>query len=465
MRRILVACLAGLAPSIALAQEPGAVVIGRFSAFNFFTAIVAGFVLAIAFQLLLTVLSAATGLSVAGPLDEEKGKEGGKERSAGKAARRVTSAFGIWTLVTTSVALFFASWLAVELSLTVSTLVGIVLGLVTWGLFYLAIMTLEVSAVSSLVGSLGRTALAGLRSAYSSTTALFAPSPGGGRRASDVAEKVTEVVRERLVGEAQDRQLGERIRELVGNVGKAVPPDPETVRVRLRERLDAEEIAALSMDDGPLWDRERVVQEVATRPQIGPELARRRVEATEEAVRRLRDEAITREPEARMEGQDPKAPPPRVGPVSRVVRERAVAKVQSVAAEPGLSSVSMDDVRDRVVALFHDPSSSFDDIAHRAKTMDRAWLKEQVAMRTDLTEEDVDRLINRMEEGRDQVMRRAEEARAEVQRRLDEARDYALHRAEEARKVTSTAAWWSFATALASGAAAALGGLVAVLVG
>jgi hypothetical protein len=68
------------------------------------------------------------------------------------AVRKISTGFGLWALITTCIALFFASWLAVEISGAFTALAGVVLGLAIWGLFYIAMTALQVSAFSSLVG-------------------------------------------------------------------------------------------------------------------------------------------------------------------------------------------------------------------------------------------------------------------------------------------------------------------------
>ena len=111
-----------------------------------------------------------------GPLDE--GDRSGNDRdrgSLGEQARTVTTAFGLWSIITTCLSLFFACWLAIELSRSFSEVLGAILGLVIWALFYLTLLSVEATAVSSLVGGLTRMALGGLQSLYQSTAALLAP--------------------------------------------------------------------------------------------------------------------------------------------------------------------------------------------------------------------------------------------------------------------------------------------------
>ena len=141
-------------------------------------AVLAGVVLAIAFQMILTNLSVAAGISLIGPFDEDdKGKSRrGTAPSAEEVfeeVREVTGAFGLWAVITTSLAMLFACWLAVSLSLTDSVLIGATLGLVVWGLFYIVLTTIEATAISSAVGALFRLAMSGFRTVASATSSLF----------------------------------------------------------------------------------------------------------------------------------------------------------------------------------------------------------------------------------------------------------------------------------------------------
>ena len=77
--------------------------------------------------------------------------------------KKISSAFGIWTLLTVTVSLFFASFLAVKLSLVGANFVGVTLGLVIWAAFFTSILYLETKMVSSLVGSLFNAVMTGFR--------------------------------------------------------------------------------------------------------------------------------------------------------------------------------------------------------------------------------------------------------------------------------------------------------------
>jgi hypothetical protein len=211
------------------------------TASNFFVAIIAGIALTGAFALVLTNLSIALGMNVAGASMERRSAYGrsdiktdgsraeayddsehdpryhGDKKSSGGPdprdtdvhgkARMVTAGFGIWTLITTSVALFFASWLSVLVSGTFSILFGAVMGLVIWGLFYLIMVSLESSALFSLVGSLARTGRTAMQSASSAASGALSSQEKPGEASKGAAQKAGSQIKQK--GEEMVHRLRE----------------------------------------------------------------------------------------------------------------------------------------------------------------------------------------------------------------------------------------------------------------
>jgi uncharacterized membrane protein YjjB (DUF3815 family) len=116
---------------------------------RFFIALISGLILAFAFQLVLTNLSIAAGISYLGHPSESHEVE-----TFGGTIRKVGTRLGIWTLVTVTVALFIACFLAVKLSLLIlDPILGAILGLVIWGAYFLLLMWVSTTTVGSLIGS------------------------------------------------------------------------------------------------------------------------------------------------------------------------------------------------------------------------------------------------------------------------------------------------------------------------
>ncbi|MGL5807704.1 MAG: MFS transporter, partial [Xenococcaceae cyanobacterium] len=134
-----------------------------FSGPKFAIALVAGLVMAFAFQLLLTNLSVAVGIPILASDSDIVDDDDDDDETIGSKIRRTESKIGLWALLTSSIALFAACFLAVKLSLIESALLGTIIGIVIWSTFFTVLMWLGSSAVGSLIGSLVSTATSGLQ--------------------------------------------------------------------------------------------------------------------------------------------------------------------------------------------------------------------------------------------------------------------------------------------------------------
>lgn len=160
---------------------------------NFFIAVIAGVLLALGFQLLLTAFSVAGGITAVGNIRKKGHNDSSKDRQKAhhdndddnddgmNVAQKVSTGLGVWTLVTTSIALFFASLLAVKLGFIGANFIGATLGLVIWAAFFMVVTYLEINMITSLVGGLAST----VKSSLSSAGSVFSKSDSG--VAKDVA--------------------------------------------------------------------------------------------------------------------------------------------------------------------------------------------------------------------------------------------------------------------------------------
>jgi hypothetical protein len=525
---------------------------------NFWLAIVVGVILAVSFELILTHLSVAAGISSVGPFDrrereEPRGQEPHARGGIMNKLRKGSSLFGIWTLVTATISLFFASWLAIELANTGDAFRGLVLGLSIWALFYIAMTVLEVSALTSLVGSLTQTAIAGLRSAYKATTSVFGKSQE--ERVVDTAERVTAAVRTELFGDVDTKDLRKQIERYVQQLK---PASADDIKEAIRGMLDDVEIRALvEHEEGPFADVEVLTASLETEGGMTRERARTMATNVKDAVSKIRQEyrsdkdaaskladasmrvAGRSEEEAKaarekieaylrstnkeelnpegikrdlekllhspkegfaalrerlshfdrttlrailaqrkdMSEQEADKTVDRVMSVIDRVRGRAAETVEgaegAVAQRRGVESKIRDylnsmgrpelryeGLKHDMQVLFHDPKAGADLLIRRLKAMDRDTLKAIVASRKDMSPEDAEHVVSQMEHARDETIAKYEQMKTEVQHRIEDARDKAMHEAEEARQVARTAAWWTFGSALASAAAAIVGGVL-----
>ncbi len=140
---------------------------------RFFVALISGVILAFAFQLVLTNLSVAAGISYLGRPSDSDGVVG-EVGSFGGTIRKIGTALGLWTLVTVTIALLIACFLAVKLSLLVlDPRLGAILGLVIWGAYFLLLVWVSSTTVGSLVGSVVNSATSGFQAIMGTATAAL----------------------------------------------------------------------------------------------------------------------------------------------------------------------------------------------------------------------------------------------------------------------------------------------------
>jgi hypothetical protein len=165
-----------------------------FSGPKFLVAMISGVVMAFAFQLLLTNLSVAVGISAIGTGSHSDDDD---SESIPGSIRKVEAKVGLWALLTSSIAIFSACFLAVKLSLIQSPLLGIIVGVVIWSTYFSLLMWLGSSAVGSLIGSLVSTANSGIQGLMGTATAALGANAAQKQMVS-TAEEITAAVRREL---------------------------------------------------------------------------------------------------------------------------------------------------------------------------------------------------------------------------------------------------------------------------
>lgn len=163
-----------------------------FSGPQFLVALISGLMMTFGFQLLLTNFSVAF---ISFPRRESDTDE--DSESLGSAIRSIETKVGVWVLVTVSIALFAACFLAVKLSLVASASLGAIIGIVIWSTYFSLLVWLGSTAVGSLMGSVISTATSGLQSIFGTTTAAIGANIAKGQMIS-TAEDISAVVRREL---------------------------------------------------------------------------------------------------------------------------------------------------------------------------------------------------------------------------------------------------------------------------
>lgn len=148
--------------------------------------------MAVAFEFLLTNLSVATIVSPGSLSTMDDDSDG-----LLSTVRGIETKIGLIALVTMTISLASACFLAVKLSLTTSVFVGAIVGVTIWSAYFAIVFLLGANAVGSLIGSIVSTATSGLQAVMSTATTAIGANVSKDRVVS-TAEEITAAVRREL---------------------------------------------------------------------------------------------------------------------------------------------------------------------------------------------------------------------------------------------------------------------------
>ncbi|NJM73564.1 MAG: MFS transporter [Scytonema sp. RU_4_4] len=235
---------------------------------HFFFALISGVILAFALQLVLTNLSVAAGISYLGrPSDSNGGHQ--EVESLGGTIRKIGTAVGLWTLITVTIALAIACFLAIKLSLFGgwSLVQGAILGLVIWGAYFLLLVWVSSTTVGSLVGSLVNTATSGLQAILGTATAALG-AKAVNQQVVATAEAAAAAVRRELGSAVDPATLRDKVEDYLEMVR---PPELDISKIRGEfERLlnDPQLKAIAGSPDLSNIDRQKFVELISSRTDL-----------------------------------------------------------------------------------------------------------------------------------------------------------------------------------------------------
>jgi len=183
--------------------------------------------------------------------------------------RKISTAFGLWTLITVTLALFFACLLAVKLSLYNSSLLGAITGLVIWGTYFSLLLWVSSTTVGSLIGSVVKSATSSFQTLMGSATAAL-----GARAASnqiiETAEATVAAVRRELMSGVDPSDFKETLRDYLSGI-RSPELNADEVSQEFERMLRESDVLASANDDViNQVDRDTFRRLVSSRTDLSP---------------------------------------------------------------------------------------------------------------------------------------------------------------------------------------------------
>ncbi len=247
-----------------------------FSAPQFLVALIAGVLMAFAFQLLLTNFSVAFGISALGGSSNSDESE-----SLGSTIRKIETAVGLWTLITVSIALFIACFLAVKLSLVSSAVLGAITAIVIWSTYFSLLVWVGSTTVGSLIGSVVSTATSGFQGLMGTAATAMGASAASSQVVS-TAEAVTAAVRRELTSGIDPNSIRDTLQSSLSNL-QLPKLDVEEIRSQFEKILSSSDLQSLAGNEGLNVDRQTLVDLVSSRTDFSKQDINRVVDQLESA--------------------------------------------------------------------------------------------------------------------------------------------------------------------------------------
>ena len=257
-------------PDIEAAQDASFV----FNGPQFFAALIAGVVLAFAFQLLLTNLGVAAGISMLGGSSSSSQQYDEDKSGLGHTIKKVGTAVGLGTLISVTIALFAACILAVKLGLFISPLSGAIVGLVIWATFFSLMMWFSSTAIGSLLGSVASTATSGMQAILGTATAAFGANAAS-KQVINTAEAAAAAVKRELGMAIDSVSMRENVEDFLRSV-KPPELDLDTIARDFEQLLDDENLQEIVNSDSiKNVDRQTFIDLISDRSNLSKRDAQR----------------------------------------------------------------------------------------------------------------------------------------------------------------------------------------------
>ncbi len=381
---------------------------------QFFVSLVAGVLLAIGFQVMLTALSVAAGISAVGDVEkqaydtknsqDDKKDHKSKDHDSTPLGVKISSGVGVWTMITASIALFFAALLAVKLSLVGNVIIGVTLGLVIWAAFFTAMAYLEIKSVSSLLGGLISTAISGIKSSASAVQNLFQGSPYS--KIEDIAQKTIHSVREEMEDAIHVNDIEKKIDEYIDRVEQS-GPDYEKIKkdfinilkdVRIEEKTDTGE-------DG--LTTEVFIKMASEQSNLSKKDVKKLSSVFEQAKQAVKEGNTNEDKAKKLATQFTSA--------SEEDIDEYVSKIEEYLRNTGKEEISPETIRNDIERITQDPKHAGSILSERVKSMDRSTFVALLEQNKNVSHDQAEKVAGYVEQAMDFVSTKVASAKSKTQ--------------------------------------------------
>lgn len=372
----------------------------------FFISVIAGILLAFAFQFLLTNLAVATGITAVGNVEDKFNRsrysssqydtEEETESDDTPTGLKISSGFGLYLVLTMSISLFFASLIAVKLTLIPNNTIGFTVGLVIWAGYLLLAIYAESKMLSSLAGSLFSSVKDVLSAGSSAVGTMFSSSETS--RMKDTAQETVKAIHDEI---RQEYDISGIQRKLDEYINKLEPKkiNIDDLKEDLAQLIHDIEIKEEYDTKDPDTIR-RMFLEVASKQSSISEKDKEKLKDVFDQAKEIKQSEGSKTDKA-MSAVDHLAP----GDAEEGKKYRE--KVEQYLRETDKEELNPENLKEDLDKIFNDPQATPQILEERVNKFDRSTLKSLISNLEGISDEKTEEYISKMEKALKMVKTKA----------------------------------------------------------
>ncbi|MBO7924142.1 hypothetical protein J5X92_18205 [Alteromonas sp. K632G] len=333
---------------------------------HFFVSVIAGVVIAVGIQFLLSNLAIASGISAIGDVQDTSDSSSASDSSYStkKAGQKLSAALGIFTIVTMSISLFIATYLAIELSLVSTVLNGAILGVVVWALFFITAVVVDIKLTTAVCGNLLSFLRKGIAGASDTVISGFAKSEQA--KAQSFAKETVKAIHEEVRSEFNTSDFDKKVKQYIDRATQSQfsAKDLRKEMEKLINEIEVEE--KLEMNDSNTL-RKLILDIASNRPSLDED-QKKKVASTYDDIKGAISNNSSNQDRA-TDAFD------KLSPGDEEKGRQYRAKFSSYLDESDQEEITPEKLQEDMNAIFDNPKNAQRIISNRASKLDRNTLK------------------------------------------------------------------------------------------
>ncbi|NMH60574.1 hypothetical protein [Alteromonas ponticola] len=354
---------------------------------HFFISLIAGVMIAVGIQFLLSNLAIALGITAIGDVRDYENQSSSSSKSnssdsSKSLGRKVTTGLGLFTTITMSISLFIAVWLATDLSLVSSALNGAILGLVIWAFFFLLALMVDVKLTTAICGNLVSLIQKGLTGTSSAVASVFSTSDES--KAKSFAQETVRAIHDEVKKEFDTSDLDSKIRQYIDRA-TADNFNAKDFRKELEKLVNEIEVEEQYVTDDPNTTKKLILDIASNRPSLNDKQKKQLSDSIDDIKASIRDNDSH---QARATAAFDK-----LSPGDEEQGRQYREQVRAYLDKTGREELSAEELERDLESIFDNPASAQRILNNRLSKLDRDSVKAMLAAHDSMDEAKADKVL------------------------------------------------------------------------